>query len=137
MLVLEAPGVELQLGEIEIEEIDPASFGLIARIHVAGRGAPEAHAMGALRTLVCATTPTCALASANPDPTPTLALTLLLPLTLTLTLTLTLSWPAPGTSASSVLGVTVQTAEEPTFTPDAVEVDGTVDASDGALLCLI
>ena len=68
MLVLEAPGVELQIDEIEIEEIDPASFGLIASIHVAGRGAPEAHAMGALRTLVCATTPTCALASANPNP---------------------------------------------------------------------
>ena len=68
MLVLEAPGVELQVDEIEIEEIDPASFGLIARIHVAGRGAPEAHAMGALRTLVCATSPTCALASANPNP---------------------------------------------------------------------
>ena len=69
MLVLETPGVELQIDEIEeIEEIDPASFGLTTRIHVAGRGAPEAHAMGALRTLVCATTPTCAHASANPDP---------------------------------------------------------------------
>ena len=68
VLVLATPGVELQVDEIEIEEIDPASFGLTTRIHVAGRGTPEAHAMGALRTLVCATTPTCAHASANPNP---------------------------------------------------------------------
>ena len=39
-------------------------------------------------------------------------------------------------AASSVLGMMVEAVEEPTFAPDGgIEVDGTVDGSDGALLC--
>ena len=61
VLLLDVPEVDLQIEEIEIEEVTPASISVTALLHVAGRASSEA--MLLLRTLVCATALACADAS--------------------------------------------------------------------------
>ena len=61
VLLLDVPEVDLQIEEIEIEEVTPATISVTALLHVAGRASSEA--MLLLRTLVCATALACADAS--------------------------------------------------------------------------
>jgi hypothetical protein len=71
VLLLDVPEINLQIDEIEIDEITPASLRLTALIHVAGRASSEA--LVALRTLACTTadaSDACAGASFNPYPYP-------------------------------------------------------------------